>query len=127
MNFLTSLKLNAIPSSHAFTLQGRASRSEFWWFYLGSILLSIPIAIVLQVVNSFSELASAVLQVAFAVYFIYLNIAFLTCSIRRLHDRDKSGWNLLWVLLPIFGVIYLLVLYLLPGTDGANRFGRQPE
>lgn len=126
MDFLTSLKLNAIPSSHAFRLRGRASRSEFWWFYLGIILITIPASIGIQVLTQTAPLLALPLSVVFTAYFLYLHIAYFTCSVRRLHDRNLSGWNMLWILLPLFGAIYLLVNYILPGTEGENRFGN-PE
>ena len=44
-------------------------------------------------------------------------------TIRRLHDIDKSGWYLLAGVIPVLGWIYLIYLYLQPGTPGANRFG----
>ena len=43
--------------------------------------------------------------------------------IKRFHDRDKSGWWLLIVLIPIIGAIWLLIeLGFLKGTSGPNRF-----
>ena len=48
--------------------------------------------------------------------------------IKRFHDRDKSGWWMLIVLIPIVGAIWLLVeLGFLPGTPGPNRFGPPPS
>src|SRR5262245_12554118 len=48
-------------------------------------------------------------------------------DIKRWHDRDKSGWWMLIVLLPIVGAIWFLIeLGFLAGTPGANRFGRPP-
>jgi uncharacterized membrane protein YhaH (DUF805 family) len=47
-------------------------------------------------------------------------------AIRRLHDRDMSGWWLLLMLVPVIGSLALLVLYVLPGTPGPNRFGPDP-
>jgi uncharacterized membrane protein YhaH (DUF805 family) len=46
---------------------------------------------------------------------------------KRWHDRDKSGWWTLIILVPIIGSIWLLVeLGFLRGTDGPNRFGDDP-
>jgi uncharacterized membrane protein YhaH (DUF805 family) len=47
----------------------------------------------------------------------------LALAVRRLHDTDRSGWWLLIGLIPIVGSLVLLVFYLLPGTQGQNRFG----
>ena len=54
--------------------------------------------------------------------------------VRRLHDRDMSGWWYLGIIvasmIPIVGTlasIALLVLMVLPGTPGPNRFGPDPK
>lgn len=44
-------------------------------------------------------------------------------AIRRLHDMDKSGWHLLWSLVPVVGWPAFAMLSSQPGTDGPNRFG----
>lgn len=58
-----------------------------------------------------------------AVFVLWVQISFFTCAVRRLHDRDKSGWNLLWAILPIVGPLYILFLYILPSDEEENRFG----
>jgi len=67
-------------------------------------------------VGLFSSIFSLVVIVpAFLVY------------IKRWHDRDKSGWWMLIVLIPLVGLIWFLVeLGFLPGTPGPNRFGPPP-
>ena len=47
-------------------------------------------------------------------------------AIRRLHDRDMSGWWVLLNLIPLIGFLILFVIYALPGTSGPNRFGPDP-
>jgi uncharacterized membrane protein YhaH (DUF805 family) len=49
----------------------------------------------------------------------------IAVSVRRLHDRDYSGWWFLIVLTGI-GAIVLLVWFCMRGTAGANRFGPDP-
>lgn len=46
----------------------------------------------------------------------------LAVSVRRLHDIDKSGWWVLIAFVPVIGIIVLLVFFVMPGTDGPNRF-----
>ena len=43
-----------------------------------------------------------------------------------MHDIDKSGWNLLWVLIPILGALYLIYLLVREGTHGSNAYGAAP-
>ena len=46
---------------------------------------------------------------------------------KRWHDRGKSGWWTLIVLVPIIGGLWILVeLGFLKGTDGTNQYGPDP-
>lgn len=48
-------------------------------------------------------------------------------GIKRLHDIDRSGWWVLILYIPIYGIIWFIVeVWLEPGTDGPNRFGEEP-
>jgi uncharacterized membrane protein YhaH (DUF805 family) len=48
-------------------------------------------------------------------------------QVRRLHDQDKSGWLILLSFIPYIGGLILLVLMLIDGTPGANRYGPDPK
>ncbi len=50
----------------------------------------------------------------------------LAVQVRRLHDIDKSGWNILWFIIPLVGFILTIVWYCRRGTVGDNRFGPDP-
>ena len=85
------------------TFSGRASRSEYWWFALLSFIVGF-----IPVVNFLS---------------ILLILPGLAVAVRRLHDVGKSGWNLLWAIIPILGGLYLLWLYIQESEAGANKWG----
>lgn len=121
---------------------GRATRAEYWWFYLTtglvSLVLTLPGLIWLMVVTAVEADAiergaspSAQWWTAYAVTVgiaLIVSLALLpfslSVSVRRLHDIDRSGW---WMLLLLAacagGTIVLLVFWLLPGTPGPNRHG----
>ncbi|MDH6239656.1 DUF805 domain-containing protein [Aurantimicrobium minutum] len=48
-------------------------------------------------------------------------------GIRRLHDINKSGWFLLFILIPFVGWIFLLVWLVKDSDPGDNRFGPNPK
>ena len=50
----------------------------------------------------------------------------IAVGIRRLHDTGKSGWTVLWALIPILGGLYLLYLLIQPGEAGTNEYGPEP-
>ncbi|WP_205480770.1 DUF805 domain-containing protein [Sphingomonas arenae] len=132
---------------------GRSPRAEYWWFYLGYIVLSV----LLNIITNISAILGMVLSLASLV----LIIPFIAVGVRRLHDIDRTGW---WLLAPVvpyalgfamigtavftnpegiaasggfgvgmiffgIGLILALVVFvftLLPGTKGSNRYGPDP-
>ena len=120
--------LNAIRSaySHYFTLQGRATRSEYWWFWLYQCLAYIFIAsICVAVCVAFQDNdgLSFVLVGIFGLFHIIPNFTIL---VRRLHDSSKSDWWILLLLLSGPGTLILFIFTLLP-SEGDNKYGRNPH
>jgi uncharacterized membrane protein YhaH (DUF805 family) len=104
--------------SHILTLHGRASRSAFWWFALGAVIINA----IAGVVSNQSRVAGIIIDI---VVWLPVAIAGITLAVRRLHDSDKSGWWWwLWIV-PVVGWIVLLIFYLLPSTPGPNRYNRR--
>jgi uncharacterized membrane protein YhaH (DUF805 family) len=120
----------------------RATRAEYWWFYLTtgliSLVLTLPGFIWLMIVTATESAAinrgvgpSAQWWMAYAVSIglaIVVSLALLpfslSVSVRRLHDIDRSGWWMLMMLAAcVGGTIVLLIFWLLPGTAGPNRYG----
>lgn len=100
---------------------GRASRGEFWYFYLFSILPSLCNWIITTTFGEYSDI-SMVMNVLIIIFNIAIIIPMLSVSVRRLHDINKSGWNMLWFLLPLIGVIILLIYWLKESTSD-NQYG----
>lgn len=112
-----------IPLKRYTQFNGRASRSEFWWFQLFIVIVSIPLY-VLGFIAGYTEsqvlaLASTGLSV---VMWLALIVPLIALTVRRLHDTDRSGWWYLLMLVPFVGLV-VLVFMLLPGSPGNNRFG----
>jgi len=113
------------------TFQGRASRSEFWWFYLFMIIVNTVLYSIYFVGLSGSQEGSMsplaiVGGILLAVWFLATIIPVIAVWVRRLHDSDKSGWWYLLVFACGVGGIVLLVFALLPGTPGPNKYGEGP-
>jgi uncharacterized membrane protein YhaH (DUF805 family) len=103
-----------------FTWQGRINRQRYWTFVLVYIGLAILAGIIDRVIGSEMGIVGLLLGLAM----IYPGIC---VGIKRWHDRDKSGWWTLIILIPIIGAIWSLVeLGFLKGTEGENRFGSDP-
>ena len=90
---------------------GRARRSEYWYFVLFYMIIAIVVGFIANLINF--PLLSTVLSLAFLVPSIAVGI-------RRMHDVGKSGW---FVLIPI----YNLVLAVTEGEKGDNQYGPDPK
>tara|TARA_Y100001960_G_scaffold267115_1_gene291197 strand:+ start:221 stop:658 length:438 start_codon:yes stop_codon:yes gene_type:complete len=137
MNFKNAIK--TCLKDKYFNFKGRASRSEFWFFYL---FLVIGYAITISTIFISIKLFIGILS----IFILAMIIPSLAVTVRRLHDINKSG---LFILLPLpfeimerlleksseglsllflvisLGVyIYLLVLYCTDGDKKNNRFGK---
>ncbi len=93
------------------TFSGRAPRAEYWWFYLLSIILYIVATVIdsllgLSIVGPYGPVT---LLVA-----IGLLIPYLAATVRRLHDRNHSGW---WVLAPFLPYAIVIALVAQAGGD----------
>ena len=131
------------------TFSGRARRAEYWWFYLFSILVSIPAQVFFFVmylvafIPALSETdASGALTdegydsinwglfivglVPVVVVTLGLLIPTLSVLVRRLHDTGRSG---LWLLIGLVpgGSIVLLVFSVLDGDPYDNAYGPDPK
>jgi len=98
---------------------GRSSRSEYWWAYLGVMLIFFVLGFV-------AGLLGDVGMIILGIAYLGILVPSIGIGVRRLHDVDKSGWMMLIALIPILGGLYLLYLYVTKGTTGPNRFGPDP-
>lgn len=79
------------------TFEGRASRSEYWWFWL--------VVFVLQFIPTVGQLIG-----------LAAIIPMLAVGVRRMHDTGHSGW---WLLFPIYDIILLAT----EGESSSNEYG----
>jgi len=101
-----------------FDFSGRASRSEYWWAYLGVIILFFVLGLL-------GGLLGEAGMIVLGLFYLAIIIPSISIGVRRLHDLDKSGWWYLLCLVPIVSLI-LLVWFCMKGTTGPNRFGPDP-
>jgi uncharacterized membrane protein YhaH (DUF805 family) len=94
------------------TFEGRARRSEYWWFVLAVFLASLVLSLISSILGGLVNLA--------------MLLPLLAVGVRRLHDLGKSGWWLLIGLIPLIGGLVLLYFYVQPGDAGSNDFGDAP-
>lgn len=107
------------------TFEGRARRTEYWFFVLFNVLAIIVLEILDVVLGTFSkETGFGLLSGLYAIAVLLPSLAVI---VRRLHDTDRSGWWILIEFIPLIGGLVLLVFTLLDSTPGSNRFGPSPK
>lgn len=101
MNFIQAVQ--SALGSYA-TFSGRSRRSEYWWFYLFTVIVSIVSA-------GIDALLNMVFDNGFGVVGLVAGLALLlptwAVTVRRLHDTGRTGW---WVLLPLVPTLALVVM-----------------
>jgi len=105
-----------------FSPKGRIGRDKY---FVRTVLLNIPLLI----------FYFGSIHLDFALDLVLLSqLVILVCLIlkliqtfKRFHDINASGWHSLWTLIPGVNVVLWLVLILVKGTPGENKFGLPPE
>jgi uncharacterized membrane protein YhaH (DUF805 family) len=116
MEFIEAVK--SVFSKYA-TFQGRACRSEYWWFGLFCMIVGFGLMVISRAVLG----GTGVLNMLFTLAIFLPSTAVL---VRRLHDIDKSGWWYFIIFIPVIGLILYLFWMCKKGTSGPNRFGGDP-
>ena len=107
--------------------EGRATRSEFWYFYLFTLIISVPYDMAM-IFRSFGlEVAAMISGGLYIIFCLALLLPQLGVTIRRLHDTGKSGWYWLIVLIPIAGIFIFIAQLIKPSSPEDNKYGPAPK
>ena len=99
------------------TFDGRARRSEYWYFVLFSIIISLVLGYVDSMISGGDLYSTGILE---SIYSLAVLVPSIAVAIRRMHDVGKSGW---FLLIPI----YNLILACTEGEHGRNQYGADPK
>ena len=138
-----------LPFMRYFDFQGRSRRLEFWMFALFNVIVYSVIGILIVATGSTADRLGAadpndpasvysILFGGFGMLFILWGLVVLipsiAVSVRRLHDREMTGWWYLGFIIlsaiPLIGLlasIAFIVVMALPGTPGPNKYGPSPK
>jgi len=117
MGFIESIQ---VCFSKFFDYNGRAIRSEYWYFYLFFTIV-IFLAALMEEIFLFDSYLYEYGPLSNTASLVLLIPAINACT-RRLHDVGRSGW---WQLLYFTGIGSLVILYwnIQKGTEEPNKFG----
>jgi uncharacterized membrane protein YhaH (DUF805 family) len=102
--------------------KGRANQSEFWYFTLFYFIIGTTLYFIDVSFLGYDPMNSTSLGVTQAIFNLVVLIPFLSVTVRRLHDVNKSGWNTLWIL-TFFGAFYVIYLNIIKGSKADNSYG----
>lgn len=121
---------------YLFSFQGRINRAKYWAFFGLSILVNLLFVAISSILAAAfanagdpdsAQTASVVVALIQIMLFVPYLVAWLAISVKRWHDRNKSGWWVLMTLVPVIGPIWTLVeCGCMKGTEGENRHGPDP-
>ncbi|MDP1750278.1 MAG: DUF805 domain-containing protein [Reyranella sp.] len=116
-----------------FSFQGRINRAKFWLIHIGidvAFVVITGLTVGGAALSGDVEAARAAMGTSGAVatlLFIPLVWIGLAASVKRWHDRGKSGWWVLIGLVPVIGGLWFLIeCGFLAGTSGPNAYGSDP-
>ncbi len=105
---------------------GRASRSEFWYFALFILIVYIFIYLLGDIFGDGNGRQMLVSILSWLIG-VVLVLPTISVGVRRMHDIGKGGgWIFIW-LVPVIGEIWFLILAANVGQPGPNRFGQEPR
>lgn len=109
------------PSRLYFDLRGRVSRRQFW---LHGVLALVGVALAAHALLGIARVSQSTADMAVNLLLVWPALA---VSVKRWHDRDRSGWWVLLNLLPVVGWLWALIDNgFVRGTPGPNRYGEDP-
>lgn len=116
--------ISTVFSKYA-VFEGRARRSEYWYFTLFNVIVEVVLGLLLQFTQGKS--GSMIFILINAAYSLAVLIPSLAVAWRRLHDIGKPGYFYFIGLIPLVGTILMLLWYTRDSEPGTNMYGPNPK
>ena len=105
-----------------FSFSGRLGRIRYLAYsFLGYLISMIIMAIAVAAGSGNSDISSVIVIIGYIVMLVFM----VALGIRRLHDFGAPGWVIVILFVPVVNMVLGLMLLILPGSDGANRYGNK--
>lgn len=121
-----------------FSFNGRISRSEYWLkgfpiIFIAAMLVQLPLMMMAKSADESSAQASPPsLPIVLGLIAVWLVLVWSSFAVlmKRWHDRDRSGWLLILMFIPLVNILFnlwmMIEVWFLKGTDGSNKYGPDP-
>ncbi|QSL94095.1 DUF805 domain-containing protein [Ectopseudomonas toyotomiensis] len=104
-------------------VSGRIGRVRYLGWLMAMTLCFIPIMLI---GTGIAAMSSTLAMLALGIVSIAAVVIGIFIGVQRLHDIGWSGWLLLVHLIPVVGSVFALLMLIIPGTQGVNRYGPPP-
>ena len=106
-----------------FTTDGRIGRVRYLGWSMGMMLLAMLAYGISAGLMLASPILGGILMIPLVIAAVVISVMI---GVQRLHDIGWSGWLLLLNLVPLVGSVFAILMLVVPGTQGANRYGAPP-
>lgn len=106
-----------------FTVEGRIGRVRYLGWSMAMTLLAIPIMGVFAGLSALSYMFGGLLVILAVIAMVVIGVFI---GAKRLHDIGWSAWLWLLLLVPAVGSVFAIIMLVVPGTPGPNRYGPPP-
>lgn len=115
--------INAIKTCYRkyATFKGRATRKEYWYFYLYNVLISW-VLLGLSISFYSNSKVSDIILVMTIVFILFSLLPSLAVGVRRLHDTGRSGWDFMIAFIPVIGFFMVIYFLCCSSEKGINKY-----
>ncbi|MDD0842061.1 DUF805 domain-containing protein [Pseudomonas sp. Gutcm_11s] len=106
-----------------FSINGRIGRVRYLGWYMGVMLLAMLGYGIAAGIMAVAPIIGGILMIPLVIATVVVSIQ---VGVQRLHDLGWSGWLLLINIIPVVGSVFALLMLVVPGSQGANRYGPPP-
>lgn len=104
--------------------RGRARPWEYLGFWIVNLLVFIGIFMLGMTITGGDD---GIVALLLGFYYLAVLVPGVAVTVRRLHDRGRSGWWYLLFFIPIIGQLVILYWLVSDGQPGSNRYGPNPS
>ncbi|QNH07357.1 DUF805 domain-containing protein [Pseudomonas sp. B11D7D] len=106
-----------------FSVNGRIGRVRYLGWTMAMLLCMLPLMLLFAGASAMSSVLGTLIMGVGVIAMIVIGVFI---GVQRLHDMGWSGW--LWLLnfVPVIGTVFALLMLIIPGTQGVNRYGPPP-
>lgn len=104
--------------SNYIKFEGRSNRGEYW----KAVLLLFIAGLVINFVDGILASGGGVPFLGM-IWSLVTLVPGIALGVRRFHDIGKSGWNMLFLLIPLIGLLLLIYWFAQKPEPAPNQYG----